>query len=784
MRITVNILVIFFLTSGINAQPVYDSIKVTGIIYAQNDTSPVKHATITLLSGKLTQSKMTQPNGRFTMETTWMPDSLLVNAFGFDPLGIQIVPGSHSIIDLGRIFIKPKLSGHDQVTIIGARPVVFGLNKITYNVQADPENKGLPMLEVVQKVPLVDVGANDKIYVNGKTNFIVLINGRNSGITGIDPAPLLKTLQSASVSRIEVITDPPLKYKNDGYDYLINIIMEKKRMNGVYGSVTAGANTFGGYLANSLLMIKFNKLNITSLISYSKSMGRPGDYFYENINKKTGYMLRQQGVNVNKSHSLTLSSELTYEIDTVRLLSAGIYSSGTRLNAQSALSGNYFKYNSEYALVRREGINKENSGFRYALADYEVLKNKKRDVLTLSGRWYRVFSDGDNWFNDDDIISGQQTKTNNLFRSTGDEYTLQGNLSKYINAAYSFELGAKEIFRQYIAENTGNGLWMADLDYKQTISVLYSSWTWKKKTGSFKTGLSFNHAYFRYNENRHVNKGSFTYLNVLPYMNLARMLKKNKSLSVNYTMTVRRPGLIFLSPVIRYVNPENLQTGNPELRPELIHSVDFFYNTFLKKKALVLGMGITYSGNTIAELTKPYRDSLTLRTYVNNGRYFKLNSSISYSTNLSKKLNFRLNSDVGYLVLNNKSLKLKNDGIVYKAFVTLTYQMPWKFRLSSQNYIYSNDYNLQGWVENFTDLRIYLSRKFLNDNLNVGITWYQPYSNTIKLESRYEDNDFVKYSWSRFPARYLGISVSYDFGDFGKVMKREKKRTIVNADVK
>jgi hypothetical protein len=478
------------------------------------------------------------------------------------------------------------------------------------------------------------------------------------------------------------------------------------------------------------------------------------------------------------------SAELTWEIDSLRLLSFNAYTTYSAIRSDYSLYNTYFNQEVLYNEINRGGLNKNNTGFNYFTVDYEILKNRKRDVLTLSGKLFRNSDFNSINYADRSIKYNFADTLQSEANLSGTEYTAQVDYSKFINASSTFEIGVKEIMREYETNNQVHLKQQSSLDYNQLISILYSSWTLRKKNNYFKIGIGLNHTRIAFTENAAPDKMVKEYFNPLPFINYSRNLKKNRSLSFNYSLRTRRPGVGYISSAFKYSSVENPQTGNPALKPEIVHSAAFTYNTFLYKKPLIAGLYARLSPNSIVQIMRPYQDSLALRTYINGGSYLSVGNTLYYSQKFFKKLTFRINSDVEYVRLSDTKNKVMNDGFTYKIFLTLSYTLPLNFRFSTQNFIYGRTINLQGTEENFSDLRFYLARNFLDNSLSVGISLYQPYSSRIRLESEYRDNGIRNYMYNNFPSRYIGLSVSYDFGDFSKVMKRQKNKTINNDDLR
>lgn len=68
----------------------------------------------------------------------------------------------------------------DAVTVVAKKPLVKSeLDKMTYDVESDPEAQANSVLEMLRKVPMVTVDGQDNIMVNNSSSFKVYVNGKS-----------------------------------------------------------------------------------------------------------------------------------------------------------------------------------------------------------------------------------------------------------------------------------------------------------------------------------------------------------------------------------------------------------------------------------------------------------------------------------------------------------------------------------------------------------------------------------------------------------------------------
>src|SRR5581483_7289412 len=125
-------------------------------------------------------------------------------------------------------------------------------DKVSFNVEDDPTNKTETALDILRKTPFITVDGDDNISVNGKTNFKVLLNGRETSMFARNIKEALRGFPGAIISKIEVITTPSAKYDGEGIGGLINIITRKKVVgyNGTLSSFSRTSDKLNNFSVN------------------------------------------------------------------------------------------------------------------------------------------------------------------------------------------------------------------------------------------------------------------------------------------------------------------------------------------------------------------------------------------------------------------------------------------------------------------------------------------------------------------------------------------------------
>ena len=105
----------------------------------------------------------------------------------------------------------------DAVTVVAKKPLVKSeLDKMTYDVESDPEAQANSVLEMLRKVPMVTVDGQDNIMVNNSSSFKVYVNGKPNNMMSNNPSEVLKNMPANSVMILMMPPTPSASYFGPG----------------------------------------------------------------------------------------------------------------------------------------------------------------------------------------------------------------------------------------------------------------------------------------------------------------------------------------------------------------------------------------------------------------------------------------------------------------------------------------------------------------------------------------------------------------------------------------
>ena len=122
------------------------------------------------------------------------------------------------------------------IEVVGTRPdQAQKIDRRIYRVKDNPHAAQADTLQLLRGLPAVVVTPDDQLLLLGSAGVTVLVDERP--IRG-DTTQYLRTLHGSDIERIEVITNPSAQYAAQGSGGIINLVLRRKRADGLSGSAS------------------------------------------------------------------------------------------------------------------------------------------------------------------------------------------------------------------------------------------------------------------------------------------------------------------------------------------------------------------------------------------------------------------------------------------------------------------------------------------------------------------------------------------------------------------
>lgn len=673
------------------------------------------------------------------------------------------------------------------------------IDRITYDLQADPESKGNSVLQMMRKVPFLSVDGEENILLNGSSSYKILINGKPSGMVERNPKDILRSMPASTIKSIEVITNPSSKYDAEGLAGIINIITNKKIDNGYNGTLNINHSfPTGGPGAGGSFTFKQDKFGMSVLSGVSR-YNSPRTISLTNRTTKgiNATNLEQNSNRESKSKNVYFGSELTYEPDSLNLISAQFNINGSRTNGignQNSLLYTTSSVLQQYDLTNNNEGN--GNGIDAALNYQMSFKSGKERLLTFS---YRYIGYTNNQFNSLDVsnpVNYVDPDYNQANAGSTSEQTFQVDYVHLVKKV-NIEAGVKGILRtnrsdfQYHLFDSASGKFELDptrtnkFNNDQNVFAAYNTYQYNVNNWGFKAGLrieqTINDADFISGAS-HVKQN---YLSIIPSVNINRKFKNMSSLTLAYTNRIQRPGINQLNPFVDRSNPDFESTGNPNLKPAFSNLIQLSYNKS-KKGAVNIALGYITSNSLIGPVTVyDAATKITRTTFENIGKARILKTNIFVNYPITKSWNFSLNSDIRYASASVmvKNVLVKNKGLMEYVAVSSGYRLDKGWRLNADLSFKSGGISRpQSKSNGFTSSSFSVQKNLVKDKFTLSASVGNPFTKYRHNREETLGPDFTQITDDQIYFRSFNISLNYRFGKLKEAIKKNK-RGINNDDV-
>jgi hypothetical protein len=772
--------------------------QISGVIVDSLTQKEGEYFTVSLKKDAVIKSVVSDERGKFTFSGISKGQyTLILGSLGYKQKQLALQVGAD--VDLGRISMTATGNELNEVAVFGSRPIIKQEpDRITYDIQADPESKVLTVMDMMRKVPLLSVDADDNVKLKGTGNYRILINGKPSGILTRDPKEYLKSMPAAGVQKIEVITTPPSKYESEGLSGIINIITARKLENGYNGNVNVRQQLPGGPGGNVNLTVKQG--NFGANLYGGTGIWKIGGIKMTDIRNSRGTAvpssLYSVGFQEIDNRFAWGGAELSYEIDSLNLITVEINPYGgynqQDLNQHFDITdGSVF---SGYDMDSRTRY--EWGGTDYTLNYQKGFKDKKEHLLTFS---YKFFDSSEPQLND--------VRFTNKMNFTGSNYKQENTSGSkeqtaqidYINPfeKLTLEAGVKAILRsgesdfQYLNFNEAQGMYQLDpsqsnvYNNDQNIFGVYNTYTLKLKDWTFKAGARLEGTYVEGNFESTNSTVNTHYFNLIPSVSLNRALKKSQSLSLGFTQRIQRPGIWDLNPFVDKSRPNFEFIGNPDLEATLSNNFELTYSNF-KKGSLNLSLSYNFANNTQQQVFEYIEaENLTRVTSFNIGKNKLFGTNANFNYPLTAKWNLNMSANLNYLWLEGmiNGVLTKNSGVTGYANLNTSYKFEKTWKASVSFNYGAPDVLLQGTSNSYYFLGFSGSKDIIKDKLTLSAMIANPFQKYRAYKSFNEGVNFTQERFRENIYRRANVGLSWKFGKLqGSIKKSE--RSINNDDTK
>lgn len=655
--LTLSLLILLSFNTLANFSNSSKDIEIKGKVVDKDTGEALEYATVSLFSvqdSTLVGGVITDMNGLFTMQVAPGSYYIKVQFMGYSTRTMNVAAKKDSdVVNLGKIMLQTDSELLDEVEIVAEKSTMtMTLDKRVFNVGKDVASTAGNAIEVLENIPSVTVDVEGNVSLRGDDGVQILVDGKVSGLLGVSTQDALRSLQSDMIERIEVVTNPSVRYDAEGTAGIINIVLKKDKRKGFNGSVDVrggfpfewgekmpspfpfqtgiGAN-FNFRLKKFNFFMSYN-FNYRDDISdgYTKTeYFNGGDIYDPDIQNHDDATQVAEQITERDRHNQghTLRGGLDYYIT-----DNDIISFATMLRRADGHNTPVVSYIDRFPFEDRDAFSRRAEDWRnkrpmmeYTL-DYDKYFNTKDNYLKASFRYFKnaeeEWSDitDSQYLTREDMESDLPIPDSTIFQHTDTKEThenFQGTIDfAYHLGQHAIEAGAKyeNKFPSNAATVTENGTplepYCHDFRFNKQVAALYGSYGTTVGFFSFLVGARYEYSYISSNYVDKNQKYEQRYHNIFPSGHVNFKVTEKDQLQLSYTRRIRRPGYWQMAPYSSFNDDRNIRRGNPELRPVYTDSYEFSYLKFWENGNFNLTGYYRHSTDIFRNFTEV--DSLTL----------------------------------------------------------------------------------------------------------------------------------------------------------------------------
>ena len=668
---TLLLIIVQFLVSSIaNAQT---SVAVSGIVKGQNNKAPLPFVNVVLKAEKdstFVGGTFTNEEGRFSLSKIKPGNYYLeVSYIGYTTKKQPLFVGSlTNYLDLNTIELTEQFTSLNEVVITAKTDEISEqMDKKTFALKDNISQGGGSVLQAMQNLPSVTV-QDGKVQLRGNDKVTVLIDGKQTALTGFGSQTGLDNIPASAIEKIEIINNPSAKYDANGNAGIINIIYKKNKKNGFNGKIglTGGLGSLWVRRQNlPTIRPQYTftpKINPNLSLNYRKNKANlffQGDYLYtETLNKNefvtrnydNGDVISSQLKRNRNTHFTTLKSGIDYAInDQNSLTISGIFGSEKIIDRgdQPFFDGDLLKRKRLWQFLEDEL-----KTTWMATASYQHKFREAGHLLNV-GFNYTFHREDEKYFYDNFLPTSTGT---DAFKLLSDEQVYDFNFDyvkplKYGRIETGIKLRNRNIPTNMLfipgvnsVLDINAGGWAT---YSELIPAVYGNYVFENKKWEAELGLRVEYVRIQYdvNPNHNVYKSDgYNYTQPFPNLRVAYKINDNNKLSVFYTRRVDRPNEVDIRIFPKYDDAEIIKVGNPALRPQFTTSMELGYKTNWKTGSLYNAIYHRFADGTITRISSTVPPSnLIYATFQNVNRSYNTGIEMVLAQEMTDWYSFNIN---------------------------------------------------------------------------------------------------------------------------------------------
>jgi outer membrane receptor protein involved in Fe transport len=806
MRIVSMLFILLLLNNfSVNAQ---STGKIQGSVKDETGKG-LTSATVSLLragDSVLLKMAVSETSGSFEFSNIREGSYLLsVSTVGFDKAFTKTFAfNANQVLEIPAITLVANANNMSAVVVQARRPLVENkIDKMVVNVDAAPTNAGSTALEVLEKSPGISVDRDGNISLKGKQGIIVLMDGKQTYLSGQDLANLLRNMPASQLDQIEIMTQPSAKFDAAGNSGIINLRTKKSLMRGFNGSVNL--SFVQGRYPKSPNSLQFNyrtpKFNLFTNLSYSYWSGFNNQTLLRTFRNGGGQVTSvfdQVARQRNSSHNYSGRIGLDYSINqktTIGILLNGntrpsVWQNRGRADIKNG-AGNIDSFNTVFSENRDQWKNiGGNLNFKRVLAGSGHEITADLDYIRYDATSKQI-SDNYNYSPNGALLGDPFLLRGNL----PSEITIYSGKVDYVKAlkdGAKIEAGAKSSYvstdndAQYTRFNKPVNDWEVDntrsnhFVYEENINAAYINFSRQINKWGFQAGLRVENTIAEGNQmgNAVQKDSSFkrNYTQFFPTAYISYNLNETNTFGLSYGRRIERPNYQDMNPFQYFLDQYTFRQGNPNLTPQFTHNIELSHNY---RSALNTTLNYTSTTDILNDILKQNdATKVTYQTKENVASRKVLGLSVSYNAPITKWWTTSLFTNVNYNhyqgIVNNTNLDVKMTAFMVSGSQVFRFAKTWSAEISG---FYRSTAQETGMfvIRPMGVFSFGFAKQLMKNKANLKLNIYDPfYIQKAKVDIQLGNIDaYVLNQWDN---RRVALTFTYRFSK-GQAAQPQQRRT-------
>ncbi|MCZ4694902.1 outer membrane beta-barrel family protein [Ancylomarina euxinus] len=764
---------------------------INGTIKDIKSNEAIEYATVSVFSkdkSKLIDGTITNENGFFEINKLKPGNYYIeVSFIGYEK---KIIPdiairSYQKMMNLDIIKLNYSTKAlHEVVVNSDNHAIDYQIDKKVIPVGSQLSAAGGTAIDVLGTAPSVSVDVNGNVSLRGSTNFKVLIDGRP---TIRSAQEVLSQIPTNQIENIEIITNPSAKFDAEGEAGIINIISKKFTLKGSSGFINITPGSHDNRAGSAMFNLKKQKSNFNLGANYTQKAYSGERNNYQTLFTEPYTFINSSGELDYKRNIYKFSTAYDFEIDSLNSFFITAEIGRSDLDKKDDLTYDTFQTGSSHFF--EESLEQIDTRTDHYVTTFNYLRkfNKKghhlNTFIDYSGRnWKKIVLNNSE-------ITGQSNTYHSFIEEEAKGVVISSDYTLPLAGKSKFEAGYKFLSfefntdRDFKVKNIIDPDFSQNSDYNKTMHSLYSTYFGKVNKLSYQIGLRAEHIN---RENIYAgNKYKVNRWDLFPSIHTQMDVGKVSELSASYSRRIKRPSSSLLEGFEIWNDSHNRTKGNPNLKPELIHSFELNFSTKLGKHSLSFDSyyrskkGKTERIKTISD----DNSSIVITSYENVGEDHTVGLESFASLAISKWWKNLLLVDVSHYKIDGEYWDSSNLNNIEKhdfstSSTNYTLRSISNFHLSKITQLQLDlEYNSKSkWAQGENGDSFLatstLKHSFFKRKLSASFI-VRDILNTANLKKTYYNNDFSLINKFKQKAPTFKISLSYKINNY-KSIRRAK----------